>query len=246
MCTSFVFRKEDVWIGMNFDNNETDFRISTNEGNDFLVSVKVDKRYFPTIGINRNGVFVNDQRVGANEKGKYKRQTDKRWVTTKLIQFTMEGDRRFEGIMEELERVEIVNVPKISTHNLIVDPGGDLCLVEPGRRNIFSEKSDTEWYVVSNFPLSDYEEVVPAAVMGTGADRYLKVLEGLSALRGPMTVERGFEILKSVQQDGPDWTTELSIIYNATGRRLFYCLNRDYDKVFEYGFDLQEAIIWTR
>lgn len=78
MCTSFVYRKENVWIGMNFDNDGKDLKISTHEGNGFLVSVKVNNRYFPSIGINQNGIFVNDSSVDSNGEGKYKRQSEKR------------------------------------------------------------------------------------------------------------------------------------------------------------------------
>lgn len=234
MCTSFVYRKENVWIGMNFDNNGKDFRISTNEGHGFLVSVKVNNRYFPSIGINQNGIFVNDSLVDANGEGKYKRQNDKRWVTTSLIQYILGSKVEFEDIKAVLERVEIVNAPKASTHNMIVDTNGNACVVEPGRKNIFTGKQDSEWCVVTNFPLSDYQEIVPVVVSGSGADRYQKVLEKMSVLSGPMAVEQGFEILKSVIQTGPAWTTELSLIYDGVKRKLFYCLDQNFDEIIEY------------
>jgi hypothetical protein len=236
MCTSFVYRKENMLIGMNFDNDGKDFRISTAKGNGFLVSVKVNNWYFPSIGVNQNGVFVNDSIVDSNGEGKYKRQNDKRWVTTSLIQYIMGSDVEFEDIMELLERVEIVNAPNTSTHNLIVDTKGNTCVVEPGRRNIFSEVNDSDWCVVTNFPLSDYEEIVPATISGTGSNRYQKVIEEISMLRSPMTVEQGFEILESVKQDGPEWITQLSMIFDGKNRRLFYCLDQRFDEIIEYDF----------
>ncbi len=35
MCTSFVYRKENVLIGMNFDNDGKDFNISADHGHNF-------------------------------------------------------------------------------------------------------------------------------------------------------------------------------------------------------------------
>lgn len=242
MCTSFVYRREGVWVGMNFDNDGKDFKISTNEGDDFLVSVKVNKRYFPSIGINQKGIFVNDSLVDSNGEGKYKRQNDKRWVTTSLIQYIMGSGVEFEDVREVLERVEVVNGPKASTHNMIVDTNGNICIVEPGRKNIFTGMKDSEWCVVTNFPLSDYEEVVPTVVSGSGSRRYQKVLEKMSVMGNPMTVDQGFEILKSVKQTGPEWKTELSLIYDVMNRRLFYCLDQDFDAVIEYDFGLQNPI----
>jgi len=49
-----------------------------------------------------------------------------------------------------------------------------------------------------------------------------------------MTVEQGFEILKSVIQTGPAWTTELSLIYDGVKRKLFYCLDQNFDEIIEY------------
>ena len=236
MCTSYVYRKENVLVGMNFDNDGKDFKISANVGNDFLVSVKVGNKYFPSIGVNQNGVFVNDPLVDSNGEGRYKRQNDKRWVTTSLIKYIMDKDVEFEDVKDVLDKVEIVNGPKTSTHNLIVDPKGNTCVVEPGRKNIFSDAKNSEWYVVTNFPLSDYKETTPVNVSGSGSDRYLKVVDKFSKLDNSLTVEKGFEILESVKQDGPEWTTQLSMIYDGKNRKLFYCLHQKFDEIIEYAF----------
>lgn len=240
MCTSFVYRKENVLIGMNFDNDGKDFKISTNLGNDFLVSVKVNNKYFPSIGINQKGVFVNDLLVDSNGEGKYKRQSDKRWITTSLIQYIMGSDVKFEDVKEVLGKVEIVNTPKVSTHNLIVDSEGNTCVVEPGRKNIFSGVNDSKFCVVTNFPLSDYVDTTPAAVSGSGSDRYQEVLEKLAVIKKSLTIEQGFEILESVKQDGPEWITQLSMIYDGKNRKLFYCLDQKFDEIIEY--DFQQSI----
>jgi hypothetical protein len=89
---------------------------------------------------------------------------------------------------------------------------------------------------VANFPLSDYEEITPRAVSGSGSDRYKAVLTKLSNLKESLTVEQGFEILKNVKQDGPEWTTQLSLIFDGKNRKLFYCLDQQFDEIIEYGF----------
>ncbi|MFN8527736.1 MAG: linear amide C-N hydrolase [Anaerolineae bacterium] len=213
---------------MNFDNDGKAFKISSSSNRDFLVSVSAGKTIFPSFGINTNGLFVTDFMVDSNGAGAYKRQTDKRWVTTSLIKFIMENDVRFEDVKTQLQRTEIVNAPNSSTHNLIVDRQGNICVVEPGRRNIFTETHDSNWYIMTNFPLSDYDEIVPPSPSGSGSDRYVKALQMLATMSGPMTVEQGFEVLKSVMQDGPIWKTNLSLIYDATQHALFYCLDGNF------------------
>jgi hypothetical protein len=242
VCTSFVYRKEKILIGMNFDNDGKDFKVSPAHGHDFLVSVKVNNVFLPSFGINRKGTFVNDLMVDSNGAGKYKRQNDKRWVTTALVNFIMEAQTGFEELDNVLQRVAIVNAPNSSTHQMIVDQQGNACIVEPGRRNIFSEPRATDWVVMTNFPLSDYPEFVPLNATGSGVNRYLKTLQLLQFFDGQMTVERGFEILKSVKQDGPIWNTELSLIYDGAKQELFYCLDQNFDGIVKYDFGAQNIL----
>ncbi len=242
MCTCFVYRKEKILIGMNFDNDRKDFKVSGDQGQDFLVSVNVGNVFFPSFGINRNGIFVNDLMVDSNGAGKYKRQNDKRWVTTSLIKSIMEIPMNFDEVKNVLQRVEIVNAPHASTHNLIVDRYGNTCVVEPGRKNIFTQPSDSNWYIMTNFPLSDYDEIVPSKASGSGSDRFLEVFSMMPRLGNQMSVEQGFEILKSVKQDGPVWKTELSLIYDGTNQELFYCLDQNFDAILKYDFGSQKTI----
>lgn len=236
MCTSFVYRKDKILIGMNFDNDGKDFTLSANQKQGFWGLVKVNGAFFPSFGINKSGVFVNDLMVDSNGAGKYKRQSDKRWVTTSLLKFVMGDQVKFDDIKSVLARIEIVNAPNASTHNLIADRDGNTCIVEPGRRNIFSDARDSAWQIMTNFPLSDYDEIVPARVAGSGAERYLQVLNMIAAMRGTMGVEQGFEILKGVKQNSPAWRTELSLIYDGTRHELFYCLAQDFEKILKYDF----------
>ena len=231
MCTSFVYRKSGIWVGMNFDLDGTAFKVAADGGGDFLVSVKSRGTYFPSFGVNKAGLFVNDLMVPPNEAGRYKRQSDKRWITTSLIQYIMAEDAGFEDVKALLGRVVIVNAPGQSTHNLIMDRHGNTCIVEPGRKILYSEPDDSDWVVMTNFPLSEYDDIVPATVSGDGADRYLTTLESLAALDGPMSVEDGFDVLKRVAQAGPEWKTELSILYDAGKRELYYCVDRRFDAI---------------
>jgi hypothetical protein len=242
MCTSFVYRKENILVGMNFDNDGKDFKISTHQGHDFLVSVNTNNVFFPSFGINRNGIFVNDLMVDANGAGKYKRQNDKRWVTTSLIGFIMGAEVGFGEVKDVLQHIEIVNAPNSSTHNMIVDRLGSTFIVEPGRKNIFTEPQDCDWVVMTNFPLSDYAEISPSTVSGSGSDRYLKTLKMMATPTNKMTVEQGFEILKSVKQDGPVWHTELSLIYDGTNQELYYCLDQNFAEILKYDFGSQNII----
>ena len=237
MCTSFVCRGDGVIVGMNFDNDGKDFKVSAHRGQDFLVSVKVNQAYFPSIGISRSGLFVNDLMVDSNGRGQYKRQNNKRWITTSLVEYVMGNDVEFEAVRTAVEQVEIVNAPQASTHVMIVDRFGRTGVVEPGRSRVFSDARDSTWQVMTNFPLSDYAEIVPSQVEGGGSDRYLRVLDMAASLGGKVEVEQGFEILRAVRQTGPAWNTELSLIYDGSKRELYYCLDQDFARIMKYDFE---------
>ena len=231
MCTAFVYRKESVFIGMNFDNDGKEFTIQTSPGGGFLVNVKLNNTFFPSV---------------RGQPERYFRQRPDGRLLRRLA--SINGRTRSAGlpppwsslrwawsllsdVCDLLQRLEIVNGPGCSTHNLIVDRHGSACIVEPGRKNLFSNPSDSEWLVMTNFPLSDYVEVVPTRVVGGGTDRYVKTLEMLSNLQQPLSIDKCFEILKTVSQNGPEWWTEISLVYDPARNEVSYCLEQDFGKI---------------
>ena len=224
MCTSFVYRRENVLIGMNFDNNGMKFRISANQGKGFLVSTEVRGNLYPSFGVSANGIFVNNLMVDSNGEAPYKRQNDKRWVNSSLVERVLAGDTDLETLRAQIAQVEIVNGPFMSTHNMITSGNGDTLVVEPGKKNIYSTAADTGWYVMTNFPLSDYGTLTPQNPSGSGADRYKIAAEYLTLHTGPISVEQGFDLLREVRQYGPEWKTDLSLVYDPKKREVFYLL----------------------
>ena len=73
MCTGFIYRKEGVFIGMNFDKDGKDFKVASGHGRAFPVSVKANGVDFSSCGVNCNGVLANDLMVDSNGAGQYKR-----------------------------------------------------------------------------------------------------------------------------------------------------------------------------
>lgn len=233
MCTSLVYRKENVLIGMNFDNNGMKFRVSANLGKGFLVSTEVRGNFYPSFGVSANGVFVNNLMVDSNGEAPYKRQNDKRWINSSLVERVMAGDTDLQTLREKVARVEIVNGPFMSTHNMITAGNGDTLVVEPGKKNIYSTAADTGWYVMTNFPLSDYGELIPQNPSGSGIDRYIIAGDYLASHTGPMSVEQGFDLLRRVRQYGPEWKTDLSMVFDPKKKEVFYVLTEKPDTVIE-------------
>jgi hypothetical protein len=227
MCTSFVYRKENVLIGMNFDNDGKRYRVSSGDGKGFLVSVEINGNYYPSFGVSSTGLFANNLIVDSNGEGKYKRQNDKRWVVSSLVSRVMDGESSLDSLREQVEQVEIVNGPFMSTHTMIADGLGRTLVVEPGRKTIYSSGKDSDWYVMTNFPLSEYDDLVPQNPSGSGADRFEMAASFLSSHVGPLTVDQGFDLLNRAHQEGPEWKTALSLVFDPARREVSYILTED-------------------
>lgn len=224
MCTSFVYRKENVLIGMNFDNNGMKFRVSANQGKGFLVATEVRGNFYPSFGVSSTGIFVNNLMVDSKGEAPYKRQNDRRWVNSSLVDRVMAAVTNLESLRAQVAQVEIVNGPFLSTHNMITSGNGDTLVVEPGKKSIYSTAVDCGWYVMTNFPLSDYSELIPREPSGSGADRYKKAANYLDSLTGPMSVDQGFDLLCEVSQHGPEWKTDLSLVFDPSRGEVYYYL----------------------
>ncbi len=226
MCTSFVWRKDDVFVGMNFDNNGMPFSVGTKNPSQFIVSVDGGRGKTPSFGVNSDGIFINNLMVDSNGKGLYKRASKKVTHTSKLT-----GDILGRTILPDeinlyLESTEVVNDPNFSVHNMLADKEGNVWIVEPGRGIIHSTAEKSKFFVMSNFSLCDFGgEGTPE---GDGADRYL-VAEDMLQKCNSMSVDSAFQILEAVRQSAGEWQTAFSMVYSQKENAVYYCYNGEFD-----------------
>ncbi|MBN1500488.1 MAG: hypothetical protein JW982_10040 [Spirochaetes bacterium] len=231
MCTSFISRKNDVIIGMNFDNNGMIYSISDKIENWFIVYVDTGRGRYPSFGVDRQGRFFNSLIVGSNGKGLYRRPSSKVNHTTKLVTDLINGVIRAEDLNEYLEKVEIVNTPDQSCHNMICDSNANVWIIEPGRGSIFSPSTESSYFSMSNESLIDLQ----MRDMKSECPRYTAVMSRLSSTN-EMDVDSAFEILKSVSQTDGEWKTDLSMVFSKKQSKVYYCLNNDFSRMFEFDF----------
>ncbi len=104
-------------------------------------------------------------------------------------------------------------------------------------------RSDSPFLAMTNFPLSDYSDLIPRDPTGSGADRYTRIIDSLSRQGGRFSVNRAFEMLADARQDGPDWTTKLSLASDAQNHDLFYCMDRHFDSIVKYDFNSPKTAV---
>jgi len=231
MCTSFISRKGDVLIGMNFDNNGMAYSINTNIHDWFIVNVDGGRGKYPSFGVNNNGLFFNNLVVDSNGKGLYRRPSKRVTHTTKLISDILHRIINEEDLKEYLSRIEVVNTPDWSCHNMIIDSSSNVYIVEPGRGNIYSPNKESDYYIMTN------ESIIDMQKNGNHAkcDRYNAVEKELNRIIDPNPKD-AFEILKKAFQTDGEWKTELSIVFSKKEGKVYYCFNGDISKLCEYSF----------
>ena len=231
MCTSFTWRKQDVFIAMNFDNNDTPMKL-TSKNSQFAVSVGGA----PCFGVNSQGAFINHLMVDSNGSGAYRR--GKNVVhTIKLITDVLGGKLSQENISAFLSEKEVVNVPNNSCHCMIADKNGNVWVVEPGRGTIYSPAEESPFCLMTNFSLVDWK--TSGKLEGSGTERY-KAAESLLYETKDMDIAKAFEILKAAMQSSGDWLTAFSMVYSQKENAVYYCHNREFNNIQKFSFAVQQ------
>lgn len=231
MCTSFISRKEDTIIGMNFDNNGMKFGIDNKNPNWFTIRVDGGRGKYPSFGVDSDGRFFNNLVVDSNGKGLYRRPGKKVTHTTKLVSDLLSGAILPEHLDEYLATIEVVNTPDWSCHNMICDSAANVWIVEPGRGNVFSPANEAPFFVMTNFSIWDmlYKNAQ------YDCQRFQIASDTLSKSSG-MDVEKAFCLLDSVKQTEGDWITAFSMVYSKKERAVYYCFNGNFTDRCEYQF----------
>lgn len=227
MCTSFVFRKSDILIGMNFDNNGMAYSINVKKPEQFVAMVDGGRGKWPSFGVRQDGTFINNLCVNSNGKGQYRRPGKNVTHTSKLVADVLDGAIQSEAIGEHLKTVEVVNTPDYSTHNMLVLKDGGVYVVEPGRGVLYSPRAESPFFVMTNFSLLDARE--SGVIAGDGAQRYHAVTEYLKG-RENLSVDEAFAALDLAKQAEGAWKTAFSMVYVGSERAVYYCYDMAWGK----------------
>jgi hypothetical protein len=232
MCTSFVDRRDDLIIAMNFDNNGMVFELNTKNANIFSIDVNTKTGKTPSFGINNKGIFVNNLCVDSNGNGVYKRVTKTRTLNVYLVKDLLEGKILENGFDDYFKTMEIVNAPNLSTHNLVVDKKGNVFVIEPGRGYIKNGAKETQYFVMTNFSLIDFNG--GKKYTDYGIDRYNEVNNILNKSK-KININEAFKILEKVKQEG-EWNTDFSMVYSQKNKTVYYCYKSNFKEILEYRF----------
>ncbi|WP_461252632.1 hypothetical protein [Treponema sp. R8-4-B8] len=206
------------------------FELNLNNKKAFIIDVITSAGKQPSFGINTEKTFVNNLCVDSNGKGLYKRISRTRTLNIYLVKDLLEGKMKTNDLDNYFENMEIVNAPNLCTHNFITDKNGNVWIIEPGRGNIKNKINESQYYIMTNFSLVDYN--AGKKYNDNGSDRYMKVKNYLDKNKN-ISVNDAFNILEEVKQTG-EWSTDFSFVYSKNYNKIYYCYNSDFKNILEY------------
>ncbi len=221
MCTSIVVNKRKTIVGWNLDILDMEYRVRPADEGVFIEINDAKEGWMPLFGANERGDFV-----GMPTCWPFDGRSDPTGPGENIIMLDIDlllQKRTLQEIREIAETKPVFSVPGVTFMSALTDADGNVLHIIPGQGSRYYEKPDHA--VLTNFsPFKQDSETHP----WMGWDRYHKAEEMLDKATDDFDVEDCFEILKEVSQEV--CPTVVSMVYDVTERKVFWCENRNWDK----------------
>lgn len=162
-----------------------------------------------------------------------------------------------DGFLDFLDFTEMT-VVKISTlpddfHILMADKTGNSMILEPIDTGHELTFSDTNFQVMANFPIYQFQDVEYTEVSGVGASRYINTYEYLENNNIDFDLDKCINALQISMQTSGSYKTQTSLIANPKTNEIYIILNRDFEHIWKasikdrnictyQGFDEEQTI----
>ena len=225
MCTSIVVNKKKTIVGWNLDILDMEHRITIADTGVFIEINDAKEGWLPLFGTNSRGDFVGmptcwpfDERSNPTGKGNNIIMLDIDLLLQK---------KTLQEIKNIAEKEPIFSVPGVTFMAALSDKDGNVLHIVPGQGILYFEKP--EYKIMTNFsPFKQDKEQHP----WMGLDRYQKAESMLKNVTDSFDVKDCFEILQSVSQEV--CPTVVSMVYDVTEKTVYWCENRNWEKVDNY------------
>lgn len=227
MCTSIISNRNKTIVGFNLDIVDMEYRIRACEDGVYIEINDYIEGWLPLFGANSNGDFVAmptcwpyDSRSDQNK--------DEINIINLDIDFLLQK-RNFEETKIIVETEKICSVKGTTFQSQLSDKNGNVLQVIPGQGYRYFEKP--KYLVMTNFsPFKMDKETHP----WMGYDRYLLANKLLEEADDNFDVNDCFEILYQVQNKLIK--TLVSIVYDASANKVYWCENCDLKNIKEFSF----------
>ena len=230
MCTSIVSNRNKTIVGWNLDLLNMEHRVSVS---DAAVAIEVydpTEGWLPLFGANRRGDFVGMPTCWPFDA---RSDPDGSAGAENVILLDIDlltGKRTLGEIRAVAEAGRVCSVPGVTYMSALSDADGNVLHVIPGQGVKYYERPVRQ--VLTNFsPFKMDAERHP----WMGWDRYRTADRMLAAASDDFDVADCFAVLRAVAQEV--CPTVVSMVYDVTARRVFWCEDRQWDRVNEKQFE---------
>jgi hypothetical protein len=131
----------------------------------------------------------------------------------------------------------------VTLHSMFADKYGDALVVEAGHEgnNIVNKKD--KFFIMTNFPISDFVNVAFQEVEGVGSERYKAAYNYLLQNSDSFCVDSGMKLLKNVVNTIPFFPTRCSFVFDPEQALVYLSLEGDFDKIWKVS--IKKSIIET-
>jgi len=222
MCTSIVSNRNKTIVGWNLDLLDMEYRVSPSDAGVFIEINDATEGWMPLFGANNRGDFV-----GMPTCWPFDGRSDPKGEGENVILLDIDlllKKKTLHEIKELADKRPVYSVPGVTFMSALSDCDGNVLHIIPGQGYKYYEKP--KYKILTNFsPFKGNSETHP----WMGWDRYNKADEMLKNASDGFDVKDCFEVLKAVSQTV--CPTVVSMVYDVTDRTVYWCENREYDKI---------------
>ena len=227
MCTSIVSNIGKTVVGWNLDILDMEYRVRPTSDGVYIEINDKTEGWMPLFGANRRGEFVSmpccwpyDSRSDMKDGGMCIINLD---IDLLLMKKT------FAEVREIAESGEICSIPGTTFQAQLSDADGNVLQIVPGQGYRYIEKP--RYSIMTNFsPFKMNSETHP----WMGWDRYQTVCEMIKKYDS-FGVGDCFAVLKAASQTV--CPTVVSMVFDVGEKIVYWCEQREYDKIKKYTFD---------
>ena len=235
MCTSIVVNKNKTIVGWNLDILDMQTRIREDDKGVYIEVNDAKEGWMPLFGANSRGDFVGmptcwpfDERSNPPEVVCGSGHSAPENVIMLDIDMLLQK-RSMQEIREYAEHNPVCSIPGLTFMSALSDKDGNVLHIIPGQGSLYYEKP--EYKILTNFsPYKQDSKKHP----WMGWDRYHTAEEMLKNANTDFDVEDCFKVLMAVAQT--ECPTVVSMVYDVSSRTVYWCENREWDKVRKHAF----------
>lgn len=226
MCTRFVYRKNDVITGFNFDIDPAVWKHKVMKEKDrfYIGILRPDGMYHSYHGVNRNGnagtlLYVHENPAGAYQSGR------NCMTIADLTEQFIKAQISFDDARQILKSKQITYAPDASMQAMLSDIHGRVLIIEPG----IGYREEYEPYsLITNYSLLEPESTKNYII--SGDHRYEKALQFLNYHKDNFSISKAFTLLHAVRQEGI-WATRVSFVYSVNEQTVYYTENNPFEHI---------------